>query len=209
MTDHAERAPDEGRGGGGGRLRILLVLLPLLFFLGMAALFAYRMSTGVDSSEIPSVLIGTKVPQQSFAPLTGLTDADGAPVPGFTTAELEGNVSVVNVFASWCAPCRVEHPLLMDLAETPGLKMVGVNYKDDPGSALSFLADLGNPYDMVGVDPEGRNAIDWGLYGVPETFLVGPDGTIVDKVVGPVEESDLEGGFGRNMRRLLAERGAG
>lgn len=202
-----ERTGETGNPGSGGTLRIVLVLLPLVVFLSMAGLFAYRMATGVDSSEIPSVLIGTKAPQQDFAPLVGLRDpAGGAQVPGFETADLLGKVSVVNVWASWCAPCRVEHPLLMELAETPGLTMVGVNYKDDPVKALSFLADLGNPYERVGVDPEGDNAIDWGIYGVPETFLVGPDGTIVDKVVGPVERSDLEGSFGENMRRLLGER---
>ncbi len=191
----------------GGTLRIVLVLLPLLVFAGMAGLFAYRMGTGVDSSEIPSVLIGSPAPEHAYPPLTGLTE-DGRQVPGFSTEDLLGKVSLVNVFASWCGPCRVEHPALMALSETPGLTMVGVNYKDDAVQALSFLKDLGNPYDVVGVDAEGRRSIDWGLYGVPETFLVGPDGTIVDKIVGPIEASDLEGRFGDNMKRLLDEAAA-
>jgi cytochrome c biogenesis protein CcmG/thiol:disulfide interchange protein DsbE len=102
-------------------------------------------------------------------------------------------VTIVNVWASWCAPCRQEHPLLMDLAKDPSVRVVGVNYKDNPENARRFLGQLGNPFAVVGVDPSGRAAIDWGVYGVPETFVVGPDGTVRHKHIGPLTPDSLPG----------------
>lgn len=175
-----------------------LLVLPLLAFLALAGLFAWRVTDGKDRSMVPSPLIGRAVPAETF-------EALDAAAPGVDPAALTGRVSLVNVFASWCAPCRVEHPLLMQLAGTEGLTLVGVNYKDTPAAAHRFLDELGDPYDLIGVDPEGRGAIEWGVYGVPETFLVGPDGTIRAKHVGPLTPEVLAGDFGRTLSALLAD----
>ena len=198
---HGEEAGAAARSVSGRRM---LLLLPLVLFVGLAGVFLYRIASGVDPQAIPSALIGKPVPAQTFAALDGLVRAGGDAVPGFTSDDLEGRVSLVNVFASWCAPCRVEHPLFVELSGAPGLQLVGINYKDSPEAALRFLTSLGNPYDRVGVDPDGRNAIDWGVYGVPETFLIDRDGEIVDKHVGPLTMQALRGGFGDRLRALLS-----
>jgi cytochrome c biogenesis protein CcmG/thiol:disulfide interchange protein DsbE len=170
----------------------LVFLLPVLIFAGLAALFLLRLFSG-DPSRVPSALIGRPVPAFALAPLPGLVSG-GKPVPGLADADLKGGpVTVVNIWASWCAPCRQEHPLLMDLAKDPSVRVVGVNYKDNPENARRFLGQLGNPYAAVGVDPSGRAAIDWGVYGVPETFIVGPDGTIRHKHIGPLTPDALPG----------------
>jgi len=176
----AEPAPPARRPG----VR-LLHLAPVLVFAALAALFLVRLYAG-DPSRVPSALIGRPVPAFSLAPLPGLATA-GQPVPGLSDADLEsGRVTVVNIWASWCAPCRQEHPVLMDLAKDPSIRVVGINYKDNPENARRFLGQLGNPFSAVGVDPSGRTAIDWGVYGVPETFVVGPDGAIRHKHIGPL-----------------------
>jgi cytochrome c biogenesis protein CcmG/thiol:disulfide interchange protein DsbE len=167
----------------------LIFLLPVLVFAGLAALFLGRLFSG-DPSRVPSALIGRPVPAFALAPLEGL-QASGQPVPGLAQADLKGRVTVVNVWASWCAPCRQEHPLLMDLAKDPSVQVVGINYKDNPENARRFLGALGNPFAAVGVDPNGRTAIDWGVYGVPETFIIGPDGTIRHKQIGPLAPENL------------------
>jgi cytochrome c biogenesis protein CcmG/thiol:disulfide interchange protein DsbE len=167
----------------------LLFLLPALIFAGLALLFLVRLFAG-DPSRIPSALIGRPVPAFTLAPLQGL-QADGKPVPGLSHEDLRGMVTVVNVWASWCAPCRQEHPLLVDLANDPTIRVVGINYKDNPENARRFLGALGNPFAAVGVDPNGRTAIDWGVYGVPETFVIGPDGTIRHKHIGPLTPDAL------------------
>jgi cytochrome c biogenesis protein CcmG/thiol:disulfide interchange protein DsbE len=167
----------------------LLFLLPALIFAGLALLFVVRLFSG-DPSRIPSALIGRPAPAFALAPLAGL-HAGGRPVPGLSQADLQGRTTIVNVWASWCAPCRQEHPVLMDLARDPGVRVVGINYKDNPENARRFLGALGNPFAAVGVDPNGRTAIDWGVYGVPETFIVGPDGTIRYKHVGPLTPETL------------------
>jgi cytochrome c biogenesis protein CcmG/thiol:disulfide interchange protein DsbE len=167
----------------------LLFLLPALVFAALALLFVVRLYSG-DPSRIPSALIGRPVPAFALAPLEGL-NAGGQPVPGLAQADLMGRTTIVNVWASWCAPCRQEHPVLMDLAREGGARVVGINYKDNPENARRFLGALGNPFAAVGVDPNGRTAIDWGVYGVPETFIVGPDGTIRYKHVGPLTPETL------------------
>jgi cytochrome c biogenesis protein CcmG/thiol:disulfide interchange protein DsbE len=167
----------------------LIFLLPALVFGAIALLFVARLYSG-DPSRVPSALIGRPVPEFDLAPLDGLKAA-GQPVPGLNRAELKGRTTVVNVFASWCAPCRQEHPLLMELAKDPGVRVVGINYKDNPENARRFLGALGNPFAAVGIDPSGRTAIDWGVYGVPETFIVGPDGTIRHKQIGPLSPETL------------------
>lgn len=174
MADVAERP----------RSRLILIL-PGLIFLGLTVLFAVQLVSGRNPAEVPSVLIDKPVPTFSLAPLEGLL-ADGKPVPGFSNADLKGRVTVVNVWASWCAPCRQEHPLLVDLAKDPSIRVVGINQRDNPDNARRFLGTLGNPYSAVGVDPNGRASIDWGVYGVPETFIVGSDGTIRHKHIGPL-----------------------
>ncbi|MEE1656590.1 DsbE family thiol:disulfide interchange protein [Microvirga sp. CF3062] len=163
----------------------LIFILPGLVFLGLALLFAVQLFSGRNPAELPSVLINKPVPTFSLAPLEGLV-ADGKAVPGFSNEDLKGRVTVVNVWASWCGPCRQEHPLLVNLAKDPSIRVVGINQRDNPDNARRFLGSLGNPYAAVGIDPNGRASIDWGVYGVPETFIVGPDGTIRHKHIGPL-----------------------
>lgn len=168
----------------------LLYLLPALVFTALAILFLARLYSG-DPSKVPSALIGRPVPAFALEPLPGLT-RDGQPVLGLSSEDLKsGKVTVVNVWASWCAPCREEHPVLMELAKDPSIRLVGINYKDSPENARRFLGALGNPFAAVGIDPNGRTAIDWGVYGVPETFVVGPDGAIRYKHIGPIAPAQI------------------
>jgi cytochrome c biogenesis protein CcmG, thiol:disulfide interchange protein DsbE len=163
----------------------LTAFLPLAFFAGLVLIFVFQLFSG-DPARLPSALIGQKVPQFTLPPVEGLS-RDQTPVPGFDHGDLAKNgLKLVNVFASWCAPCHQEHPFLMELAKDPRLTLYGINYKDKPENARRFLGRLGNPYEAVGADIEGRAAIDWGVYGVPETFLIGKDGTILFKHVGPL-----------------------
>lgn len=170
-------------------MRRAAVFIPLAVFLALAAVFLFRI--GGDHSVVPSALIGKP------APLLALPALDGANRPALDPVSFKGNVTVVNVWASWCAPCRVEHPLLVRLAKDERIRVAGINYKDQPANALKFLAQLGNPFAAIGVDTAGRAAIEWGVYGVPETFLVGRDGLIKYKQVGPISPE--------NLSRLLAE----
>ena len=170
-------------------LRVAL-LAPLAVFLALAGLFFVRLYSG-DPSILPSALIGREVPDFALAPLDGL-EQDGAPVPGFAKADLEsGGVSVVNVWASWCIPCREEHPVLEELSRVDGFRLYGLNYKDKPENARRFLGQYGNPFDAVGVDASGRTGIDWGVYGVPETFVVDGAGRITYKHVGPLTPQSM------------------
>jgi cytochrome c biogenesis protein CcmG/thiol:disulfide interchange protein DsbE len=172
------------------RRRSWLVALPLIFFVALAGIFLLRLHGG-DPSKIPSALIGRPAPQTTLPPLDGLI-SNGAPVPGLDPAVFKGKVSVVNVWASWCVPCHEEAPLLTELGKDQRLQIVGINYKDAPDNARRFLGRYGNPYRIVGVDGNGRAAIEWGVYGVPETFVVGRDGAIVYKMVGPVTSENFE-----------------
>lgn len=167
------------------RPRRLILLLPLIAFLALSAIFLAQLFSGRDSSVVPSALIGKPAPQTELPPLEGMD------LPGLTPDDFSGNITLVNVWGSWCLPCRDEHPLLMQLAEDSRIRLVGLNYKDQPENARRFLGDLGNPYDAIGVDQSGRAAIEWGVYGVPETFLVGPDGVIRYKHVGPVTPGSI------------------
>jgi cytochrome c biogenesis protein CcmG/thiol:disulfide interchange protein DsbE len=161
----------------------LWATVPLVLVLGFGAL-SYAM-LGRDKDTLPSALIDRPAPEMA---LPGLTEGD----PGLTTAMLRADgVKVVNVWASWCGPCRVEHPELMRLAEM-GVTLHGLNYKDEPRNAKAFLEELGDPYDSVGVDDRGRAGIEWGVYGVPETFVIDADGAIAFKHVGPIQNDDLE-----------------
>lgn len=191
MTDEASKdtATSASHGSGAGK-RWIMAFLPLVLFMGLAGVFLYQLGSGKNASDIPSVLIGSKAPSLSLPPLEGLM-ASGAPVPALTDAAIEGRLSLVNVWASWCVPCRQEHPILLELANDPRIELVGINYKDKTPNALTFLGELGNPFTAVGVDPAGQAAIDWGVYGIPETYLVGPDGTILFKQIGPFTPESL------------------
>jgi cytochrome c biogenesis protein CcmG/thiol:disulfide interchange protein DsbE len=170
--------------------RSWLMAAPLIAFVALAALFWFRLGSG-DPSKIPSALIGHPAPQTALPPLEGLSTG-GAQVPGLDPAVFKGKVSVVNVWASWCIPCHDEAPLLTELGKDKRLQLIGINYKDAPDNARRFLGRYGNPYGMVGVDGNGRAAIEWGVYGVPETFVVGREGTIVYKLVGPVTPDNVD-----------------
>ena len=173
----------------GTKQRNLLVLLPLLAFLALATLFFFRLGAG-DPSHLPSALIGHPAPTTDLPPLAGI-ERDGKAVPGLSNATFAGAVTLVNVWASWCVPCRDEVPQLEQLSKDKRIQLVGINYKDAPADARRFLDRFGNPFLAAGVDSTGRTSIDWGVYGVPENFLVGRDGRIVYKLVGPITDENL------------------
>jgi len=167
-------------------------ILPLLIFLGLGLLF-WRGLSG-DPSTLPSTLINKPVPAFSLPSVAGLN------VPGLADPDLrQGEITIVNIWASWCGPCRQEHPVLMDLAERSDIRLVGINNKDDPDNAARFISALGMPYSAVGADTTGRVSIDWGGYGVPETFVVDGTGIIRYKHVGPLSPSDIAGKFGASI----------
>jgi cytochrome c biogenesis protein CcmG/thiol:disulfide interchange protein DsbE len=170
--------------------RLWLMALPLVAFAALAALFWFGLQAG-DPSRIPSALIGRPAPQTTLPALDGLV-VNGSPVPGLDPTMFKGKVSLVNVWASWCVPCHDEAPLLTQLGQDKRLQLVGINYKDASDNARRFLGRYGNPFGIVGVDGNGRAAIEWGVYGVPETFVVGRDGTIVYKLVGPVTPENID-----------------
>ena len=168
----------------------LLRLLPVLIFATVAGFFAIALRSG-DPSRLPSTLVGKPVPQTVFPPVDGL-ETNGKPEPGFSSSDLaQGKVSVVNFWASWCEPCVDEHPLLERLKSDAGVDIYGVNYKDQADSARRFIGRFGNPFTAVGTDTSGRAAIDWGVYGTPETFIVNGKGEVVYKHVGPISPDSL------------------
>jgi cytochrome c biogenesis protein CcmG/thiol:disulfide interchange protein DsbE len=169
--------------------RRLLIALPLLGFIALAVLFFRGLESG-DPSRLPSALIGRPAPNLSLPALEGLM-RENLQVPGLDPSNFQGRVTLVNVWASWCIPCRTEHPQLERLATDRRFQVVGINYKDTAENARRFLGRYGNPFVAVGVDSGGRAAIEWGVYGVPETFLIGRDGRILYKHVGPIIEENL------------------
>lgn len=173
-----------------------LMVLPPAIFAAIAAMFVWGMNRD-DPDALPSAFEGRAAPAVALAPL--------GDQPAFTDADLrDGRVKLVNFWASWCAPCRVEHPNLERLA-AEGVTILGVNYKDKPDKALGFLAELGNPYARIGADESGRMGIDWGLYGVPETFVIDGSGKVVLRFPGPVTEQILETEIRPAMERAAAE----
>ena len=157
----------------------------------LALVFALALRRAIPR-KLPSALIGKPVPAIDLPALDGLTDG-ARPIAGFASADLAaGEVSVVNFWASWCVPCVQEHPLLMVLKERTGVQLYGVNYKDQAAAARRFLGRYGNPFAAVGEDGNGRAAIEWGVYGMPETFVVNGKGQIVYKHVGPITAETLE-----------------
>lgn len=177
-------------------MRYLLFGLPLIALVALVAVFA--MSMNRDPSLVRSVLIDKQ------APVFAMAEVPELGVPGFDTAALKGAVTVVNVFASWCIPCRDEHPLLEALTAETGVRLFGINQSDAPENARAFLAELGNPYDAVGMDRDRRVSIDWGVYGVPETFVVDAEGIITFKFVGPLSPETVESQL---LPAILAARG--
>jgi cytochrome c biogenesis protein CcmG, thiol:disulfide interchange protein DsbE len=188
-----------------GRRR-LIVLAPLVVFVGLVLLFVIRLFAG-DPSRIPSALIGHPAPQTTLPPVAGL-DRDGKPVPGLDPASFKGAVTVVNVWASWCVPCHDEAPLLMQLAQDSRLRVVGINYKDEPDNARRFLGRYGDPFAAAGADANGRAAIEWGVYGVPETFIVGRDARIAYKLVGPITPENLDTVIKPEIEKALTAAGS-
>lgn len=173
------------------RRRSAMVVVPVVLFLALAAVFAFALKTG-DPSKLPSALIGKRAPAITLQGLDGLVDGPRT-VPGFSATELAaGKPIVVNFWASWCGPCVDEHPLLMALKARHGVTILGVNYKDQPAAARRFLGRYGNPFEAVGVDGNGRAAIEWGVYGMPETFVLNGQGEIVHKHVGPLTPAAIE-----------------
>ena len=176
-------------------LRIALYALPLLALAALVAWFALALAPGRDPSAVPSALIDKPAPPIDLPSIY-------PDQPGLSAADLEGQASVVNVFASWCIPCRAEHPVLSRLGQMRGVHLVGFNWKDKPEAARAFLAELGDPYARIGSDPSGRAGIDWGVYGVPETYVVDAQGRIRYKHVGPLSEEDLEGAILPVLRKV-------
>jgi cytochrome c biogenesis protein CcmG/thiol:disulfide interchange protein DsbE len=184
--------------------RRLLLLLPLLLFLLLAALFFFRLGSG-DPSRIPSALLGRPAPETNMPAVPGLLGRDGKPLPGIAAADFKGAVTLVNVWASWCVPCHDEAPLLNALAEDRRIRIIGINYKDQPDNARRFLGRHGNPFVAAGADGNGRAAMEWGVYGVPETFLVGRDGKIAYKLIGPITPANLERALKPEIEKALAK----
>jgi cytochrome c biogenesis protein CcmG, thiol:disulfide interchange protein DsbE len=173
------------------RGRFGIVAVPLLVFLAMAGLFGLALTSG-DPSKLPSALIGRPAPMINLPALAGAVDVNGLPTPGFQTADLAtGQVTVVNFWSSWCVPCVAEHPLLTELKAKAKVRVFGVNYKDPEPGGRRFLGRYGNPFAAVGVDDGGRGAIEWGVYGMPETFVVDGQGRIVYKHVGALTDDAI------------------
>ena len=177
----------------------LLALLPLAILLGLGAAFYWGLWN--DDEPLSSTLIGNPVPAVDLPPIDGRND-------GLATADLTGEVSIVNVWASWCVPCRVEMPLLVELAETGLVPIYGINYRDPSGAALAFLDELGDPYARIGADRDGRVSMDWGVRGLPETFVIDGEGRIAYNHVGAFDRRTLEDVILPVVRRLQAEVGS-
>jgi cytochrome c biogenesis protein CcmG/thiol:disulfide interchange protein DsbE len=177
-------------------------LIPVIAFLLLAGVFALHLSeisSGKNISDLPSALIGKATPKIDLPPVEGSGK-------GLTSKQIKGKVALINIWASWCPPCRTEHPLLMRLA-SEGVALYGINYKDRPEAALAFLAELGNPFQALGADRAGRASIDWGVYGYPETFVVDKKGTIRYRHVGPIQARDLDAKIYPLLKQLKAEKG--
>jgi cytochrome c biogenesis protein CcmG/thiol:disulfide interchange protein DsbE len=185
------------------RRNILVLLLPLVVFLGLAVLFYAGLLEG-DPSRLPSALIGRSAPHTVLPPLAGVTH-DGKPVPGLNSDTFKNNVTLVNVWASWCVPCHDEVPFLEALGKDKRIQLVSINYKDTETDARRFLNRYGNPFSATGRDASGRTSIDWGVYGVPETYLIGPDGRVAYKLVGPITADNLVRTLEPEIKKALGQ----
>ena len=196
-TTQDERRPSNMRRG-------ILVLLPLIVFLALAALFYVGLHSG-DPSLLPSALIGKPMPKTDLPAIAGLTQ-NGKPVAGLTDATFKDKVTLVNVWASWCVPCHDEVPMLEKLSHDKRFQLVGINYKDAADDARRFLGRYGNPYAAVGADRSGSESINWGVYGVPETYVIDRAGIIVYKLVGPLMPQNLQGAVMPAIAKALAKK---
>ena len=176
----------------------LVLLLPLAVFGLVGAAFFWGLLN--NNSPLPSPLIGKPVPEFTLPPIEGRDD-------GLSSADLRGQVSLVNVWASWCVPCRAENPLMVELSKTGEVPIYGINYKDKAGEALAFLDELGDPFTRIGADLSGRVAIDWGVYGIPETFVIDAAGRVAYKHVGPFNRQILEEDILPVVRKLQRDAG--
>ena len=163
----------------------LVLFSPLIIFGALAIFFFLQLTSGRDVRQLPSVLIGQN------APSLNLQSLEGSGLLALNGAAISGKLTLLNVWASWCVPCRQEHPFLIELSKDERLNIVGLNYKDKSDNALQFLTGLGNPYDAIGIDPDGQASIELGVYGVPETFIISADGVIIYKHIGPITEPAL------------------
>lgn len=178
--------------------RLILLFTPLIALVALVALFALNIDR--DPNFIPSVLLNKPVPDVSLQMLL----LDGYDNPGFAPDDFPGQVTVVNVFASWCIPCRDEHKFLVELGPEDIL-LYGINHKDTLENVEAFLNELGNPYDRIGEDPDGRASIEWGVYGVPETFVVNAEGIITYKHIGPLSRESFDNALMPAIRAAQAE----
>lgn len=165
------------------RKRSKIVFVPIILFLLLAGIFASQLLSGKNNTVLQSALLGRAAPKTNLPALKGFSAL------GLNTADFLGRVTVLNVFASWCVPCRDEHPVLTELAKDKRFVLVGLSYKDKPENAAQFLQQLGNPYAVIGSDVSGRAGIDWGVYGVPETYVINKSGVITYKSVGPLDSA--------------------
>ena len=165
-------------------MRKFLYFIPALIMAGLGA--AFYLQLGKDASVVPSALIDQPAPEFSLGPI------EGHDRPGLASADFAGQVTVVNVFASWCVPCRAEHPLVTELAKRYDIQVTGLNYKDKPDNAMGFLEELGNPYLAMGADNSGRMGLNWGLYGVPETYVIDGQGNILLRHAGPITQRVID-----------------
>lgn len=174
-------------------MRRLFFILPLLCLLGLVALFWRGLDPARDPASLPSALIGQKMADIN---LPGLGSH-----PGVATKDMAGQITVLNFFASWCAPCRAEHPLIKELAAMPGIRVIGITFKDAPADSEKYLTELGNPYAAIGVDDSGRAGMEFGLTGVPETYVIDRDGIIRYRLAQPLDPARLE----NELKPLLAD----
>ena len=183
----------------------ILATVPILIALIVGGFFLWGLNPDRDPNAIPSVLISQPVPAFDLPPVEGLGS------PGLARADLAGNAQpvVVNVFASWCVPCRAEHAVLTRMVERDGIRLMGINYKDKPEDAVKWLNELGNPYERIGSDLNGRAGIEWGISGVPETFIVAGDGTVLYRYVGPVVGPEAEEEFSTALAQARAKEAPG
>ena len=196
--------PDEEAAKGGVRLA---VLLPLLLFLALSGFFIWGLIKG-DPRHLPSVLIGKMAAQFDLPPLEGATGPDGRQIPGLSTKDLKTpGVKMLSFFASWCTGCRAEHPFLMELARNRVIPIVGIAYKDPHDKSLAWLAELGNPYARIGVDRKGRTGIDFGVYGIPESFFINSEGRIIYKYIGPLSARAWKNTVTPELKKAIAKYG--
>lgn len=182
----------------------ILVALPILAVLVLGGFFLWGLNPDRDPNAIPSALLSKPAPAFDLGPIPGVDS------PGLKTADLSaaGEPVLVNVFASWCVPCRAEHKVLTRLAREESFPLYGINYKDKPDDARKWLEELGNPYNRIGADETGRAGIEWGISGVPETFLIDASGTVVWRYVGPIATEQSQNDLRAALNAARGEAGS-